>query len=133
MRSSRPRRSRSSRSPSSTAARSGTLARPSANDFAGRVTGPGDSGYTGVERKRTMHSDPTKPLNGEIQSEAGKSTGADTDAGRTVLVGVLGGIISAAGYLVYQRLPDEQKDRLHRQVRGILESRINELRSNFNL
>ena len=80
-----------------------------------------------------MHSDPTKPLNGEIQS--GKTTGgsADTDPGRTVLVGVLGGIISAAGYLVYQRLPDEQKERLHRQVRGVLESRINELRSNFNL
>ena len=90
-------------------------------------------GYTGVERIRTMHSDPTKPLNGEIQS--GKTTGgsADTDPGRTVLVGVLGGIISAAGYLVYQRLPDEQKERLHRQVRGVLESRINELRSNFNL
>ncbi len=55
------------------------------------------------------------------------------DAGRTVMVGVLGGIISAAGYLVYQRLPDEQKDRLHRQVRGLLESRINEIRQNFNL
>ena len=55
------------------------------------------------------------------------------DAGRTVLVGVLGGILSAAGYLVYQRLPEEQKDRLHRQVRGLLESRINEIRQNFNL
>jgi hypothetical protein len=55
------------------------------------------------------------------------------DAGRTVMVGILGGIISAAGYLVYQRLPDEQKDRLHRQVRGLLESRINEIRQNFNL
>ena len=90
-------------------------------------------GYTGVERKRTMQSDPTKPLNGEIQSDSGKTSGADSDAGRTVLVGVLGGIISAAGYLVYQRLPDEQKERLHRQVRGVLEQRINELRSNFNL
>ncbi len=56
-----------------------------------------------------------------------------SDAGRTVLVGVLGGIISAAGYLVYQRLPDEQRDRLHRQVRGILESRLNEIRQNFNI
>jgi len=56
-----------------------------------------------------------------------------TDAGRTVLVGVLGGIISAAGYLVYQRLPDDQKDKLHRQVRGLLESRINEIRQNFNI
>jgi hypothetical protein len=55
------------------------------------------------------------------------------DAGRTVMVGVLGGILSAAGYLVYQRLPEEQKDRLHRQVRGLLESRINEIRQNFNL
>jgi hypothetical protein len=73
--------------------------------------------------------------NGELQSERRSSAGAaaNTDAGRTVLVGVLGGIISAAGYLVYQRLPDEQKDRLHRQVRGVLETRINELRSNFNL
>jgi len=57
----------------------------------------------------------------------------ESDAGRTVLVGVLGGIISAAGYLVYQRLPDEQRDRLHRQVRGLLESRINEIRQNFNI
>ena len=50
-----------------------------------------------------------------------------------MLVGVLGGIISAAGYLVYTRLPDEQRDRLHRQVRGLLESRITELRQNFNI
>ncbi|GAC1424568.1 MAG: hypothetical protein NVSMB64_31990 [Candidatus Velthaea sp.] len=61
------------------------------------------------------------------------TNGAQSDAGRTVLVGVLGGIISAAGYLVYQRLPDEQRDRLHRQVRGLLETRINEIRQNFNI
>ncbi|HEX3551557.1 MAG TPA: hypothetical protein VHT53_14320 [Candidatus Elarobacter sp.] len=81
-----------------------------------------------------MSTDATKPLNGELQNESSRSTGPDnTEAGRTVLVGVLGGIISAAGYLVYQRLPDEQKERLHRQVRGVLESRINEIRSNFNI
>ena len=78
-------------------------------------------------------TDASKPLNGEIQSGPGGPNAANTDAGRTVLVGVLGGIISAAGYLVYQRLPDEQKERLHRQVRGALESRISELRNNFNL
>ena len=67
-------------------------------------------------------------------SELPKADSPDAgDAGRTVMVGVLGGIISAAGYLVYQRLPEEQKDRLHRQVRGLLESRINEIRQNFNL
>jgi len=78
-------------------------------------------------------TDASKPLNGEIQSGHDHTAPVNSDAGRTVLVGLLGGIISAAGYLVYQRLPDEQKDRLHRQVRGLVESRINELRTNFNL
>ena len=77
-------------------------------------------------------NDPSKPQSGELPSSS-SNTGATPDAGRTVMVGVLGGILSAAGYLVYQRLPDEQKERLHRQVRGMLESRINELKSNFNL
>ena len=75
----------------------------------------------------------SKPVNGEIQPAAGQPGGANNDAGRTILVGGLGGIISAAGYLVYQRLPDDQKERLHRQVRGALESRIAELRQNFNI
>lgn len=66
-------------------------------------------------------------------SDPGHNAPDAGDAGRTVMVGVLGGILSAAGYLVYQRLPEEQKDRLHRQVRGLLESRINEIRQNFNI
>ncbi len=78
-------------------------------------------------------TDSSNAINGEIQPNHGPADAANTDAGRTILVGVLGGIISAAGYLVYQRLPDEQKDRLHRQVRGLVETRINELRSNFNI
>jgi hypothetical protein len=67
------------------------------------------------------------------QPKPANASSQENDAGRTVLVGVLGGIISAAGYLVYQRLPDEQRDRLHRQVRGLLESRLNEIRQNFNI
>ena len=41
-------------------------------------------------------TDPTKPHSGELQPDH-DTTGAGPDAGRTVLVGVLGGIISAAG------------------------------------
>ncbi len=55
------------------------------------------------------------------------------DAGRTLLAGVVGGIVSAAGYLVYSRLPDDQKDRLHQQVRQLVETRVNELRGRFNI
>lgn len=58
---------------------------------------------------------------------------ATNDAGRTLLVGILGGLASAAGYVFYSRLPEEQKDRLHQQVRGVVESRLSELRSNLNI
>jgi hypothetical protein len=72
-------------------------------------------------------------INNSLPQSKSGSPAQQGDAGRTVLVGVLGGIISAAGYLVYQRLPDEQRDRLHRQVRGLLETRLNEIRQNLNI
>jgi hypothetical protein len=59
--------------------------------------------------------------------------GHSGDAARARVVGVLGGLASAAGYLIYRRLPDEQRDRLHREVRSAVESRINEIRSNLNI
>ncbi|MDQ2680905.1 MAG: hypothetical protein M3Y21_07785 [Candidatus Eremiobacteraeota bacterium] len=55
------------------------------------------------------------------------------DVGKTLLIGVLGGLISAAGFLVYQRLPEDQKERLQGQVKGMVAQRINEIRSNFNI
>ena len=57
----------------------------------------------------------------------------NAEAGRALLVGILGGIVSAAGYLAYQRLPDDQKQRLHQQVRGLIESRLSEIRANLNI
>ncbi|GAC1308195.1 MAG: hypothetical protein NVSMB21_13180 [Vulcanimicrobiaceae bacterium] len=56
-----------------------------------------------------------------------------TDAGRTALIGLVGGVLSAASYLVYSRLPDDQKNRLNTQVRALVESRVNELRGRFNI
>jgi hypothetical protein len=81
-----------------------------------------------------------KPINDDRNNaqkpayEAG-APGPDpaNETGRTLLVGVLGGVLSAAGYLVYSRLPDEQKDKLHAQVRTLVESRVNELRGRFNI
>lgn len=57
----------------------------------------------------------------------------NAESGKTVLVGLLGGIASAVGYAVYQRLPEDQRERLHEQMRGIVTSRLNEFRSSFNL
>jgi hypothetical protein len=78
----------------------------------------------------------TSPANG-YQSPHGERpapNGDDAgDAGKVVLVGVLGGLLSAAGYMVYRRLPDEQKQRLHAQVRALVQDRITEIRRNFNI
>ncbi|MGB6987071.1 MAG: hypothetical protein WBD74_13955 [Candidatus Aquilonibacter sp.] len=58
---------------------------------------------------------------------------SENEVGKALLVGLLGGLVSAAGYMVYRRLPDEQKERLHSQVRVIIAQRITELRQNFNI
>ncbi len=65
---------------------------------------------------------------GHESEEAG-----DNEVGKALLVGLLGGLVSAAGYFVYRRLPDEQKERLHSQVRTLVAQRINDLRQNFNI
>ena len=62
-----------------------------------------------------------------------KKDEGENEAGRALIVGVLGGLLSAAGYLIYRRLPEEQKERLHEQVRAQVQQRIAEIRSNFNI
>lgn len=59
--------------------------------------------------------------------------GNSKEAGKALLVGILGGLLSAAGYMVYQRLPDDQKERLASQAKQMLQQRINEVRQNFNI
>ncbi len=68
---------------------------------------------------------------------SGQPPKADDDAsgevGKAVLVGFLGGLVSAAGYLVYRRRPDEQREKINNQVRAMVQHRITELRENLNL
>lgn len=61
------------------------------------------------------------------------ANGDGGDVGKTLLIGVLGGILSAAGYMVYKRLPEDQKERLQAQAKTMLQTRINEIRQNFNI
>ncbi len=71
------------------------------------------------------------------QGSLGERASHDADdageTGKVLLVGVLGGLLSAAGYLIYRRLPEEQKQRIHAQVRSVVAQRINEIRQNLNL
>ncbi len=86
--------------------------------------------------RTTPHDQPwsTRPGNGYPSGSGEQHSGDDTtEAGKIVLVGVLGGLLSAAGYIIYRRLPDEQKQRVHAQVRQIVQQRITEIRQNFNI
>lgn len=81
----------------------------------------------------------TPPSGGNTGGSTGSSSpyrsddSGTGDAGKALLVGVLGGLLSAAGYLVYQRLPEDQKEKLQAQARTLLQQRISELRQNFNI
>ena len=90
---------------------------------------------TPPEEQRSSGSNGYKGSYAENASVSYENTenGANSEVGKTLLVGVLGGILSAAGYLVYQRLPDEQKERIQSQVKTLLQQRINEIRQNFNI
>ncbi|HEY8321057.1 MAG TPA: hypothetical protein VIG46_04590 [Candidatus Baltobacteraceae bacterium] len=70
---------------------------------------------------------------GQAGSDQSGSDDATGDVGKALLVGILGGLVSAAGYMIYRRLPEEQKEALHNQVKGQVAQRINEIRSNFNI
>ncbi|MGC1381368.1 MAG: hypothetical protein WA814_10160 [Candidatus Baltobacteraceae bacterium] len=77
----------------------------------------------------------SSPGNGYKGAHGERPPGDDEDtgdAGKIVLIGVLGGLLSAAGYMIYRRLPDEQRERLHAQVLSAVKQRIGEIRQNFN-
>jgi hypothetical protein len=78
----------------------------------------------------------SNPGNGDqsaFNDRPSRDTEEPGEAGKVVLVGVLGGLLSAAGYLIYRRLPEEQRQRLNAQVRSMIAQRITELRQNFNI
>jgi hypothetical protein len=81
----------------------------------------GSNGYKG-----------TYAENASVNYENTENTGTN-EVGKALLVGVLGGLLSAAGYLVFQRLPEDQKERLQNQAKSMLQQRISEIRQNFNI
>lgn len=78
---------------------------------------PGGNGYQNAS---------PDPARDEPDGDAG-------EVGKALVVGLLGGLLSVAGYMVYRRLPDEQKEKLHSQVRTVVQQRVSELRQNFNI
>ena len=80
-----------------------------------------------TETYRTPPAEPQWPPDDRPRSDE------SNEAGKALLVGVLGGLVAAAGYLVFQRLPEDQKGRLQSQAKQLLQERIGEIRRNFNV
>ena len=78
-------------------------------------------------------SEPRQRVPGRFRRSRRPMTTTSPTPARVVLVGVLGGLLSAAGYMIYRRLPEEQKQRLQSQVRTMVQQRITEIRQNFNI
>jgi hypothetical protein len=73
------------------------------------------------------------PYASNASSSYERSASDGREVGKALLVGLLGGLVSAAGYLVYQRLPDDQKERINSQLRNLVQQRITEIRNSFNI
>jgi len=83
----------------------------------------GNNGGSGFQGQFASNRPPQNDASNDGSGEVGKA----------LLIGILGGLVSAAGYMIYNRLPDEQKEKLHDQVKGQVAQRISEIRSNFNI
>lgn len=88
---------------------------------------------TPADQQWTGSSSTGNGYQGAFGKEQHAPDAEENDVGKALLVGLLGGLVSAAGYMVYRRLPDEQKERLHAQVRGLVAERVSEIRRNFNI
>ncbi len=78
----------------------------------------------------TIH---TEYPHGEIAHNANEGPQPNSDARGATIAGLVGAVVGAAGYLIYQRLPDEQRARLQHQVRTLIDQKVSELRENFRI
>ncbi len=90
-----------------------------------------DTSYTHTNDFKSGVASSVNGVNASLPTP--KSGKPAQDAGKTVLIGLLGGVASAVAFTVYQRLPEDQRDRLHGQVRSMIASRLNEFRDGLNL
>ena len=68
-------------------------------------------------------------LNPTYADESGRRNHTEVELRKTLLAGVIGAVVGAAGYFIYSRLEDEQKDALRQSVGKFVEDKIADVRS----
>lgn len=69
----------------------------------------------------------------ERLDDASKPTDREGEARKALIAGLIGAAIGTAGYLIYSRLEEEQKDALRRTVAKFVEDKISDVRSQLKL
>ena len=62
-----------------------------------------------------------------------ESMDREIDARKALLAGLIGGIVATAGYLLYQRLEEEQKENIRATVVSFVQDKISEIRSQIKM
>ncbi|HEV2037841.1 MAG TPA: hypothetical protein VGQ96_04465 [Candidatus Eremiobacteraceae bacterium] len=69
-------------------------------------------------------------INPSYADETGHSQGRDDrELRKTLLAGLIGGVVAAGAYFIYTRLEDEQKEALRQTVGKFVEDKIADVRS----
>jgi hypothetical protein len=55
------------------------------------------------------------------------------DMKRALLAGLLGAVVASAGYLIYSKLEDDQKEAVRSTVAKFVEDKVGEIRSQFKI
>jgi len=74
----------------------------------------------------TMRETPSMSDNGSAADEP-------VDVRRALLVGLVGGVVAAAGYLLYQRLDEGQKETIKHTVVSFVQDKISEVRGQLKV
>jgi len=76
---------------------------------------------------------------GGMDASPNGAGGADRPGGEggelkaTLLAGLIGAVVGAAGYLIYSRLEDDQKSQIRTSVSKFFEDKISDLRTQIKL
>ena len=72
-------------------------------------------------------------LNPAYADEAGHSDGSSGELRKTLLAGLIGGVVAAAAYFIYSRLEEDQKTALRQTVGKFVEDKIADVRAQFKI
>ncbi len=75
----------------------------------------------------------TTDRNGPFADEAGQTAAAPNEVRNTLLAGLVGAVVAAAGYFIYSRLEEDQREALRRQLGKFVGDKLADVRSQLKL